>query len=188
VWNESWLPAATGGGPSAIDPRPSWQDGVASAIPGNHRGVPDLAWNAAVNGGVLVYTSFYPDTNRVGWHVYGGTSAASPQMAGLVALANEQQRDAGQPSLGFLNPLVYAAGASDPGAFTDITAQTYGTAVSGHLKDNRLFDYNGDGVDATPGPIDGRPTTAGWDLTTGFGTPHSAELVSALRTQRNAQP
>ena len=28
VWNESWLPAATGGGPSAIYPRPSWQAGV----------------------------------------------------------------------------------------------------------------------------------------------------------------
>ncbi len=28
VWNESWLPAASGGGPSAIYPRPSWQSGV----------------------------------------------------------------------------------------------------------------------------------------------------------------
>ena len=28
VWNESWLPAATGGGPSAIYPLPSWQSGV----------------------------------------------------------------------------------------------------------------------------------------------------------------
>ena len=48
---------------------------MAGSIPGNHRGVPDVAWNAAVNGGVLVYTSFYPDTNRTGWHIYGGTSA-----------------------------------------------------------------------------------------------------------------
>ena len=55
-----------GGGPSTIYPRPSWQDGVAGSIPGNHRAVPDLAWNAAVNGGVLVYTSFFPNANRVG--------------------------------------------------------------------------------------------------------------------------
>jgi hypothetical protein len=109
-------------------------------------------------------------------------------VAGVVALANEQQREEGGPSLGFLNPLLYAVGASDPGAFLDITAQKYGTAVSGDLKDNRLFDYNGDGVDVTPGPIAGWPTTAGWDLTTGFGTPHAAALVAALRTERNAQP
>ena len=38
VWNESWLPAATGGGPSAIYPRPTWQSGVASVVGGDHRG------------------------------------------------------------------------------------------------------------------------------------------------------
>src|SRR5262249_30244867 len=52
VWDESWLPAATGGGPSFIYPRPSWQSGVLPGA-GNHRLVPDVAWNAAVNGGVL---------------------------------------------------------------------------------------------------------------------------------------
>ncbi|MEA2217966.1 MAG: hypothetical protein QOJ35_592, partial [Solirubrobacteraceae bacterium] len=85
VWNESWLPAATGGGPSAIYGRPSWQTGVLPSA-GNHRLVPDVAWNAAVNGGVLVYTSFFPSISRVGWHVYGGTSASSPQVAALTAL------------------------------------------------------------------------------------------------------
>ena len=85
VWNESWLPAATGGGPSTIYDLPSWQSDEASAIGGDHRGVPDLAWNAAVNGGVFVWTTFFPQTDRQGWHVYGGTSAASPQVAGLIS-------------------------------------------------------------------------------------------------------
>ena len=114
------------------------------ASAGNHRLVPDLAWNASVNGGVLVYTSFFPSVSRVGWHVYGGTSAASPQVAGLVALANEQQADDHQPSIGYLNPLLYQAAASDPSIFSDVVPQTYGTALSGQLKDNTMFLYNGE--------------------------------------------
>jgi subtilase family serine protease len=188
VWNESWLPAATGGGPSLIYKRPSWQDGVASVIGGNARGVPDLAWNAAVNGGVLVWTTFFPQTDRPGWHVYGGTSAASPQVAGLIALANEQQANNNQKPIGYLNPLLYRVGTNDPSAFSDIVPQKYGTVASGDLKNNQLFDYNGDGLDSTPGPIDGWPTQSGWDMTTGFGTPHAADFVSALRLARNSQP
>jgi subtilase family serine protease len=186
VWNESWLPAASGGGPSIIYKRPSWQDGVASVIGGNARGVPDLAWNAAVNGGVLVWTTFFPQTDRPGWHVYGGTSAASPQVAGLVALANEQQAEANQPPIGYLNPLLYQAAAGDPSMFSDIVPQKYGTAVSGDLKNNTMFVYNGDGQPSTVGPIPGWDTKTGWDMTTGFGTPHAAEFVSALRAARNA--
>jgi subtilase family serine protease len=149
----------------------------------NARGVPDLAWNAAVNGGVLVYTSFFPNRDRVGWHVYGGTSAASPQVAGLVALANQQQADAGDPPLGFLNPLIYGVGGAP---YRDVTPQTYGTAVSGQLTNNQLFSYNGDGNAVTPGPVAGHPVTAGWDETTGFGSPDGAAWVAAIRAARNA--
>jgi subtilase family serine protease len=188
VWNESWLPAASGGGPSSIYTRPWWQDGVASAIPGNARAVPDLAWNAAVNGGVLVWTTFFPKTDRPGWHVYGGTSAASPQVAGLIALANEQQSDDKQAPVGYLNPLLYQVGLNDPSAFSDITPQHYGSVTSGDLVNNRMFDYNGDGLDSTPGAIPGWNTDPGWDMTTGFGTPRAAEFVSALRAARNSQP
>jgi subtilase family serine protease len=38
----------------------------------------------------------------------GGTSASSPTVAGLVALLNDARLAAGKPSLGFLNPLIYA--------------------------------------------------------------------------------
>jgi subtilase family serine protease len=185
VWNESWLPAATGGGPSAIYPRPSWQNGVADRIPGDHRGVPDLAWNAAVNGGVLVYTSFFPSVDRVGWHVYGGTSASSPQVGGLVALANEQQRNAGQPPLGHLAPLLYKVG-SNAAAFRDVVPLVQGSALSGQLVSNRLFDYNGDGEPVTLGPVPGWPVLTGWDMTTGFGTPKAPGFVAAVRAARNS--
>ena len=48
-----------------------------------------------------------------------GTSASTPIFASMVALANEQLLNAGQPTLGFLNPLLYSAGAA--AVFNDIT-------------------------------------------------------------------
>jgi subtilase family serine protease len=174
VWNESWLPAATGGGPSAIYSRPSWQSGVLAGA-GNHRLVPDLAWNAAVNGGVLVYTSFFPNASRVGWHIYGGTSAGSPQVAALTALAAQK---AGR-GLGNINAAIYGSAGS---WFTDVLPIHQGSAavISGELSTNRMFDYNGDGLPVTWNAVTGSPTTAGYDQTTGWGTPWAPSYVSGL--------
>lgn len=171
VWNESFLPAATGGGPSAIYSRPSWQTGVLPTA-GNHRLVPDIAWNAAVNGGVLVYITAFPSYQRSGWHVYGGTSAASPQLAALTALADQQRP--GHP-LGNINPLIYR----NPQWFTDVVATKEGTAQSGNLVNNTLFQYNADGS-VSPGPVPGWPTLGGYDMTTGFGTPAAPAYVAGL--------
>jgi subtilase family serine protease len=176
VWNESWLPAASGGGPSAIYSRPSWQNGVAGVIGGNARGVPDVAWNAAVNGGVLVYITAFPQYQRAGWHVYGGTSAASPQVAGLTALADQERKAAGKASLGNIDPLIYA----HPEWFTDVQPVVEGTAQSGHLVNNREWDYNGDGNAVTPDAVPGWPTQSGYDMTTGLGTPNAPAYVSGL--------
>ena len=64
-----------------------------AGVVGNHRGVPDLAWNAAVNGGVLVYHSYFPKSSGPpAWGVFGGTSASSPQVAALTAIANPRAR------------------------------------------------------------------------------------------------
>ena len=127
-----------------------------------------------MNGGVLVYTSFFPSTDRVGWHVYGGTSAASPQVAALTALAVQQ---AGH-GLGNINGAIYA----HPGAFTDVLNQRQGSPsiISGDLSTNRMFDYNGDGLPVSWDAVPGWATTAGYDMTTGFGTPNAPAYVSAL--------
>src|SRR5438477_11195358 len=53
VWNESWLPGASGGGPSELFPLPSWQSGVASIIGRDERGTLDLAWAGSLNGRLL---------------------------------------------------------------------------------------------------------------------------------------
>ena len=188
VWNESWAPIATGGGASTIYPRPSWQTGVDPAY-GNHRLVPDTAWNAAVNGGVDVYITAYPAFNcgnTTGcWTIFGGTSAATPQTAALVALVNAARASAGKEPIGFLDPILYSGvGASD---YTDIVPQYYGSAPQtfagsevgvsgtvnksvGDLQDNQLW-----GV-----PVAGYPTTTGYDATTGWGVPNASAFVSGL--------
>ena len=38
----------------------------------------------------------------------GGTSAASPTFTAIIALLNDARLRAGQPSLGFLNPMIYS--------------------------------------------------------------------------------
>jgi subtilase family serine protease len=164
VWNEPFLPAATGGGRSVLFSTPAFQSGISQNLLQGRRGLPDVSWNAAVDGGVLVYTSFAG--TRVGWHIIGGTSASSPQLAGLIALTNQLADQHGKPHVGYLNPLLYSLPASD---FTDIVPQTFGPgAVT--LADNSLF---GSG-------IAGMAVTPGYDLATGFGSPKADNFVHDL--------
>ena len=159
---------------SAVYSRPAWQNGVLASA-GDHRLVPDISWNAAVNGGVLVYITAFPTYQRSGWHVYGGTSAASPQLAALVALAEQERTAAHKAALGNIDPLVYA----NPSWFTDVIKVTEGTAASGVLQDNTLWQSNADGS-VSPGPVPGWPTSGGYDMTTGLGTPNAAAFVGGL--------
>jgi subtilase family serine protease len=179
VWNESWAGIATGGGLSTVYGRPTYQNSVAGVV-GSHRGVPDVAWNAAVNGGVLVYQSFFPSIEGPpNWAVYGGTSASAPQVAAVTAIANAARKAAGKAPVGDLNSVIYSSGFNKGAAFSDIVPLKYGTAPSGFLKDNRIWDTQADGF-VTPDPVPGYPTTTGYDLTTGFGSPKAAGYVAQL--------
>jgi subtilase family serine protease len=71
----------SGGGISLIESRPTYQNAIASVV-GNYRGVPDLSFNSNPVTGVWIY-----DTNVGGWTVVGGTSVASPALAGILNLA-----------------------------------------------------------------------------------------------------
>jgi subtilase family serine protease len=177
VWNESWYPLATGGGPSAIYPRPSWQSGVLASA-GNHRLVPDVAWNAAVNGGVLVYISAYPAYNGpAGLYIYGGTSAATPQVAALTALANERRAAGSKGPIGNVNPAIYA---SNGAWFNDVLPVVQGTAASGQLVNNQEWDFIDPGQAVTPDPVAGWPVLSGYDMTTGWGVPSAAAYVAGI--------
>jgi kumamolisin len=69
---------SAGGGQSAYIARPLYQNSVSGIIGGTTRGVPDVAAVANPTTGVWVY-----DRNQGGWIVVGGTSVASPVVAGI---------------------------------------------------------------------------------------------------------
>ena len=102
AWNQSGAAAggyqlwATGGGASQVYPKPSWQTGPGVPADG-HRDVPDLSLTASTHDGYLV-------AMNGGFYVYGGTSAPTPSLAGLMALAVQK---AGA-RLGNANPGLYA--------------------------------------------------------------------------------
>jgi len=144
---------ASGGGLSTVFARPSWQDGVEEAV-GDARGVPDISLSAATDGGLVVWSTC-PGGIR-GWAVTGGTSAATPLFAGVVAIADQY---AGR-RLGLLNPALYALAAAGQGhGIVDVTT---GTSA----------------VEAVPG----FPARGGYDLATGLGTVDAEQLVVALAT------
>ena len=163
----TWTPS--GGGFSHVFSKPGYQDTLpAGSTPiTSMRGVPDIAYNASPSTGVLVYDTAPGDASRglkcpagnpcsAGWYVVGGTSASSPQWAGLAAIADQI---AGH-GLGLINPRLYSL-ASGPGYstyFYDVTT----------------------GNNQTDPSIPGYPATTGWDPATGLGTPNAATLLPAL--------
>jgi kumamolisin len=77
--------SGSGGGPSTFEPRPGYQLAVANIV-GTQRGVPDFSFDADPATGVSVFDST-PCQGLSGWLVFGGTSVASPSLAGIVNLA-----------------------------------------------------------------------------------------------------
>src|SRR5260370_31307389 len=73
VWNEPTFGAATGGAPSLFFSVPSYQSGLGLSA----RTTPDISYNAAVDGGVLVFWSALGTLTRF---IVGGTIAGSPQL------------------------------------------------------------------------------------------------------------
>ena len=107
--------------------------------------------------------------------MYGGTSAASPQLAALTASAEQERTAAGKGPLGNIVLLVYEHSAW----FRDVGPVVQGTAASGRLVNNQLWQSNADGS-VPPGPVPGWPTLGGYDMTTGLGTPWAPSYVTGL--------
>ena len=82
-----------GGGPSLYEPVPSYQDPVTNLVR-TKRGTPDFSFDANPNTGVFVYDST-PYAGSRGWWLVGGTSVASPSLAGIVNLAQSFQASSG---------------------------------------------------------------------------------------------
>jgi subtilase family serine protease len=160
VWNEAWLPAAGGGAPSLIFAAPIWQSGITGY---KMRTTPDISFNAAVDGGVLVYWSACLtciSQSFTGWFVIGGTSAGSPQWAAIFAIANQLRSMNNKGPLGFVNPTLYSL------------------AESGRYS----YDFHDIivGNNTLAGTTAGFYAKTGYDLASGWGTPNVGNLVQDL--------
>ncbi len=84
---------AGGGGISQFEYSPIWQNGVQPTnnanVPATFRGVPDIAMDADLQTGMILYTA------STGWTVIGGTSLASPLAAGAWSMVLHQRTDLG---------------------------------------------------------------------------------------------
>ena len=144
VWNETAAnEGAGGGGVSNVFPLPAWQKNAnvpAPTVAGGGRGVPDVSGDADPATGYQVRV----DGQTA---VIGGTSAVAPLWAGLIALANAQNK----VPAGFINPVIYAAGAKN--AFRDITEGNNGAFSAG----------------------------PGWDACTGLGSPIGSAVIAAVK-------
>jgi subtilase family serine protease len=159
AWKSETAWADSGGGisPDSIA-IPSWQ-AAAGVINSSNKGSttlrngPDVSANANF--------SFYTcaDQTTCLANEYGGTSFATPMWAAYIALANQQAVAAGDPTLGFINPTIYAENESG-GALTAA--------------------YSADFHDITSGTSGSFSATTGYDLVTGWGSPNGAALINAL--------
>jgi subtilase family serine protease len=172
VWNDTYnkptlkyitgssevSPLASGGGKSVIFSRPWYQDGVAGVV-GDSRGVPDISMSGACDGGADMYQSFAGQP--AGWYPTCGTSEATPEFAGIVALTDQV---AGHP-LGLINPYLYELSRLRAPGIVDV--------ISG----NNTVSFKQDGKWHTVAGFDALP---GYDLASGVGTVNARFFVPEL--------
>jgi subtilase family serine protease len=178
----SWQPIApvpflygAGGGFSMLFQKPAYQNGVVnSTAPG--RGTPDVALDADPTTGMLIgQTQTFPHTVAYGEFREGGTSLASPMMAGMVALAVQHAGG----DLGFLNPAIYDQARTGAGTFDDVTSVHHG---DGNVRPDFVNGINArNGVVYSVRTFDqdsSLKTHPGWDDVTGVGSPNAGFLTA----------
>jgi subtilase family serine protease len=166
TWNDTAYPApftatkGAGGGQSTFESRPWWQPEQSFAN-SSKRMVPDIAAFADESPGYPIVCSSgvksCPNSPQQGITFVGGTSAATPLVAGMIALWAQQAKQHGLPKPGFVPPLLYSLAKSNPGAFIDITLGT-----------NALFGGSC------------CPARTGYDLATGLGSPLANQIAALL--------
>jgi hypothetical protein len=159
VWNEGLHSknGSGGGGISSVWPMPAWQAGAgiinqySSGQPcgnagGYCRETPDVSASADPVHGYIIY-------HAGSWSAVGGTSAAAPLWAALLAVIESKSGHAMRA--GFLNPLLYSEAVGSASPFNDITVGNN--------------DYTG--------THNGKyPATAAYDLASGLGSPVATKL------------
>ncbi len=137
--------SGSGGGTSAYEARPSYQNVLVNlGLAGAHRVVPDFSFDADPNTGVAVYDSTSCQ-GLSGWLVFGGTSVASPSLSGILNLA-----------------------ATLNAQFPSSTAAEQ-SVLYGNIGSNGTI--NGQNIrDILSGTAGSFSAKAGWDMVTGLGS------------------
>lgn len=165
----------SGGGFSDAFATPAYQAAAVGAFLKRERHALGSGYNAKGRG--------YPDVALIG-HLYpivvggdeevkDGTSASTPVMAAIVALANSRRLARGKSPVGFANPALYSWaswGAADAGAalFHDVTSGQNNCCAGGWS-----------GNTAICCPSNGFFATLGWDAVTGLGSVNAGSLIEA---------
>ncbi len=159
---------------------------------------PDISMDADPSTGFLIglHQTFSNGKAMYSQTRYGGTSLASPLLAGVVADADQAAIGAGGSAVGFINPAIYRL-ATKSGAITDIKpgglqsqlrvdhAYTYlGSSAKGFLTSFRALTYEGpitycDGTGNCAVRDNTLTTTKGYDSMTGLGAP-GPSFISGL--------
>lgn len=185
---------ASAGGSSTVYPKPSWQSGP--GVPAdNARDVPDVALAAAAGHDEIVYCTSLSGTpcqinaqqDVVGLTLVGGTSVATPAMAGILALI-EQKHGVLQ---GQINNVLYklaqvsgnscnSSNQTNPATanfcvFYDVTSGNNQVPCAGASPGCSSTQSGTDGF--TTGQIAG----AGYDLVTGLGSVNATNLAAAWK-------
>jgi subtilase family serine protease len=166
AWNDTYafakpFPWASNGGLSVIFGRPAYQDPLSGTV-GDDRGVPDVSMSAAATAGVLTYASFPGNAFPLdGWAPGDGTSEATPELAGIVAIADQY---AGR-RLGLINPALYQLSERHAPGIVDVTQGNNTVTVDTSYQSFTLQGYQ---------------AQSGYDLVTGLGTIDAALLVPEL--------
>jgi uncharacterized protein (TIGR03437 family) len=169
AWNDTadgFGLAATGGGASIYFARPVWQTGP--GVPNDSaRHVPDMAFPASADHDSLYFYS----AGSPGY--VGGTSAATPTMAGVFALLNQylvSTKVQTQAGLGNINPTLYRLAGTTTGVFHDIT------------QGNNIVPCVAGSPNCQNGSL-GYSAGSGYDQTTGLGSVDVANLVHQWSSQ-----
>ncbi|KAJ3493921.1 hypothetical protein NLG97_g4417 [Lecanicillium saksenae] len=148
---------SAGGGYSQHFTAPDYNANVTAAYAQSVDPATQQMFNAGNRGfpDISLVSALYPTVinGKVGQLL--GTSASSPAIAGMFSLINDYRKSKGQPTLGFLNPLLYS-GKVDA-AIRDVT------------------EGNNYGCDS-----DGFYASTGWDAASGLGTLDFAKFRSLV--------
>jgi len=157
-----------------------------SGFPG--RVTPDISMDADPSTGFLIglHEIFPNGKDAYGQPRYGGTSLASPMLAGLVADVDAASAAAHRADVGFINPAIYRL-STERGAIYDVVpggnqaqlrvdhAFTYITGATGYLYSFREITYEGpitfcDGTGNCATRDQTLSTAKGYDSMTGLGS------------------